>query len=437
MRSIGRIKEEQSGNLFENLLKVKSWKISEKEVLNAYKTVKSNRGAGGVDGLNFEEFEKNRHNHLYELWNRMSSGSYYPKAVREKRIPKYDGTKRSLGIPTISDRVAQQVVKEVLEPRLESVFHQDSYGYRSGKSAHKAVQLTEQRCWRENWVIDMDIQGFFDNINHDLMLESVSFHINPLTEKWILLYIERWLKAPILREEGDLIYRDKGTPQGGVISPLLANLFLHYAFDKWMEVHYESVKFERYADDIIVHCKSKVLAKSLLKEIRNRLASCGLNLHPKKTNLVYCKQERNQKRKVKYDKSTFDFLGFEFKPRSNKLRDGRLCLGFKIGISKGSQKRIAEVIKKLKIHRATGFELEEIANFLAPKLRGWINYFGKFNLVSLSRVMQLLNERLVRWARGKYKRFRNNKEKARKYLIEIAEQFPNLFIHWQYGFTPR
>lgn len=437
MISTGRIKEEQSGELFENLLKCKSWQISQNQVLAAYKAVKSKRGAGGVDGLNLEEFDQNYQNHLYELWNRMSSGSYFPNAVRQKLIPKYDGTKRSLGIPTIGDRVAQQVVKDVLEPRLEAIFHPNSYGYRSGKSGHDAVRLAEQRCWAENWVIDMDIQGFFDNISHELMLEAVSYHINPLTEKWILLYIERWLKAPIQREEGNLDYRDKGTPQGGVISPLLANLFLHYAFDKWMEVHYKDVKFERYADDIIVHCKSKVLAKSLLEEIGERLEVCGLNLHPKKTNLVYCKQSRNKKRNVKYRKRTFDFLGFEFKPRSNQLKDGRRCLGFRVGISKGSQKRIAEVIKKLKIHRATGFELEEIANFLAPKLRGWINYFGRFNMSSLSKVMQLLNERLVRWARGKYKRFRKSKEKARAYLIEISEQFPNLFIHWQYGFTPR
>lgn len=437
MTSIGRIKTKQSSELFTELSTCKSWEISQKQVLNAYQSVKSNKGTGGVDGVNFEEFDEFRLDNLYVLWNRMSSGSYYPKAVREKRIPKYDGTKRSLGIPTITDRVGQQVVKDVLEERLEAIFHPDSYGYRSGKNAHEAVKLAEQRCWASNWVIDMDIQGFFDNINHELLLEAVSFHINPLTENWIYLYIERWLKAPILTEEGELIYREKGTPQGGVISPLLANLFLHYSFDKWMEVHHEGIKFERYADDIIVHCKSKSESKSLLKEIGSRLELCGLRLHPKKTNLVYCKQASNQNKKVKYGKRTFDFLGFEFKPRSNRLQDGNLCLGFRVGISKGSQKRITEVIKKLKIHRATGFELQEIANFIAPKLRGWINYFGKFNMSSLSQVMQRLNERLVRWAMGKYKRFRRNKEKARAYIIQIAEQFPNLFIHWQYGFTPR
>ena len=437
MTSIGKIKTRQSSELFTDLSKCKSWQISHEQVLAAYKAVKRNKGAGGVDGINLEEFDQFRQGHLYELWNRMSSGSYFPKAVRQKGIPKYDGTKRNLGIPTIRDRVGQQVVKDVLEGRLESIFHQDSYGYRSGKSAHQAIELTEQRCWAENWVLDMDIKGFFDNINHELLLEAVSFHINPLTEKWILLYIERWLKAPILTELGDLIYPEKGTPQGGVISPILANLFLHYAFDKWMEVHNEGVKFERYADDIIVHCNSKAKGKELLKSIRNRLATCGLELHPKKTKLVYCKQTGNQNRKVKYETVTFDFLGFQFKPRSNKLKNGKLCIGFRLGISQGSQKRIAEVIRRLKIHRATGFELGEIANFLAPKLRGWINYFGKFNLVSLSGVMQLLNDRLVRWVANKYKRFRKNKEKARKYLVQISEQFPNLFIHWQYGFTPR
>jgi len=283
--SIGRIRTKQSRELFTDFtepLKVKSWQISREQVLDAYKKVKSNKGAGGVDGLNLEEFEQDYENHLYSLWNRMSSGSYHPKAVRQKLIPKYDGTKRSLGIPTIKDRIAQQVVKDVLEPRLEAIFHPNSYGYRHGKSGHDAVRLAEQRCWEQSWVIDMDIKGFFDNISHKLMLEAVSFHINPLTEKWILLYIERWLKAPIFTEDEDLICTSKGTPQGGVISPLLANLFLHYAFDKWMEVHHQSIKFERYADDIIVHCKTKAEARKLLNQIRERIKLCGLSLHPKK-----------------------------------------------------------------------------------------------------------------------------------------------------------
>ena len=279
----------------------------------------------------------------------------------------------------------------------------------------------------------MDIKGFFDNIDHDLLMKAVKHHVNDKDEKWMLLYIERWLKAPIQTEEGELVYPTKGTPQGGVISPVLANLFLHYVFDKWMDIHHKDVPFERYADDVIVHCKNEKQARYLLKTIRQRMEDCQLQLHPAKTKLVYCKQSN---RRGKFPEVSFDFLGYQFKPRRTKTKDGRFRLGFTAAISRKSQKRITETVRKLKIHRATGYELTEIAELLAPKLRGWITYYGKYSLWELDGILQRVNDRLVRWVMGKYKRFRRRKQEAREYLRGIAQDFPNLFVHWKYGFTP-
>jgi len=264
--------------------KIKPFSISKKVVWEAYKQVKSNKGAAGVDDESIEDFEENVEDNLYKIWNRMSSGSYFPPPVRVVEIPKSDGKKRKLGIPTVSDRIAQMVVKIYLEPELEPCFHPDSYGYRPGKSAIQAVGVTRQRCWRYDWIVDLDIKGFFDNLGHKWLMKLLRKHTD---REWIHLYVERWLKAPAQSRDGTLSNRNIGTPQGGVISPLLANLFLHYAFDEWMQRNYSSILFERYADDIVVHCRSEKQARWIKAMIEKRLVQFGLELHPEKTKIVY------------------------------------------------------------------------------------------------------------------------------------------------------
>ena len=404
--------------------------ITQLQVLAAWRKVKAAGGSGGVDGKSLTDVESNLRNELYKLWNRMTSGSYFPKAVKAAIIPKEGGGGRCLGIPTILDRVAQQVVKDMLEPEMEKVFHSDSYGYRPDKNAHQAVLRCNQRCSEWAWVIDMDIKGFFDNIDHTLMLKALQKHTEA---KWVVMYIERWLTSPMQMPDGNLQERRSGTPQGGVISPLLANLFLHYAFDKWMEAKMPDIGFERYADDIVVHCRSEEEAEYVKKEIGSRLNACLLQLHDQKTKIVYCKK---QNRPLKYPEVVFSFLGFEFKPRKVKVREGKYTLGFGPAISKKAQKRIAQYFRKIKLHRAVTQELADIATQLAPRLRGWINYFGKFRPWSMWRIFRVLNNRLVKWIKNKYKRFKDNTLLARKKLQEIARDFPNLFIHWQYGFLP-
>ena len=266
--------------------RTKPFPITKRQVWEAWKKVKANQGGAGVDGQTIASFAAEVGNNLYKLWNRMTSGSYHPSAVRRVEIPKADGGVRPLGIPTVADRIAQMVVKEVLEPELEKHFHPDSYGYRPGKSAHQALAQTRKRCWRSDWVLDLDIQSFFDSIPHDLLLRAVKRHTQ---EKWVLLYIERWLTAPVKMPDGMREDRDRGTPQGGVVSPILANLFLHYVFDQWMGRFYPDIPFERYADDIVCHCRTQRQAHHLRDALARRFADCGLRLHPEKTRLVYCR----------------------------------------------------------------------------------------------------------------------------------------------------
>ena len=281
----------------------KPYDIPKRLVWEAYQRVRANRGAAGVDGVSLAAFEKDLKGNLYKVWNRMSSGSYHPPPVRLVEIPKDNGSTRPLGIPTIADRVAQTVVKMVLEPLVEPQFHRDSYGYRPGRSALDAVGRARQRCWDTDWVIDLDIRAFFDSIPHDLVERAVAYHTDVA---WVRLYIGRWLRAPVERPDGTLMERIKGTPQGGVVSPLLANLFLHYAFDLWMQRNYPGIRWERYADDAIVHCRSEVEARSVLEAIRSRFAECGLELHAEKTKIVYCKDDD---RRGKHEHIKFDFLG--------------------------------------------------------------------------------------------------------------------------------
>jgi len=352
----------------EPLTKTKPFGISKQVVWESYRRVKANRGAAGVDGQSIRDFEVNLKDNLYKIWNRMSSGSYFPPPVRTVDIPKSDGRSRRLGIPAVSDRVAQMVVKMYLEPTVEPMFHRDSYGYISGKSALDAVGTVRKRCWWYDWVIDIDIQGFFDTIDHRLMLHAVRKHTN---SKWMLLYIERWLKAPAQLEDGSLIEREQGTPQGGVISPLLANIFLHHVFDEWMRVNHPNVLFARYADDIIVHCHTEAQAQGMLRTIERRLARCKLKLHPHKTKIVYCK---DYKRPENYKHESFDFLGYGFRPRLCKGRTH--FLGFTPAVSKSAIKAMSATIRGWKLHLWSSSSLEDIAKRINPVIRGWLNYMA-------------------------------------------------------------
>ena len=405
--------------------------VSKEQVWLAYKKVRSNHGSAGIDQISMDEYDANRSKYLYKLWNRMASGSYFPPPVKEVEIPKKDGKIRKLGIPTISDRVAQMVVKDYLEIRFEKIFSPHSYGYRPGKNAHQALEAVRENCRMINWVIDLDIKGFFDNIDHNKLMLAVEKHVS---EKWCLIYIKRWLTMPVQTKTGELVQKQgKGTPQGGVISPLLANLFLHYAMDKWLEQTHSTVRYVRYADDAILHCKSKVQADYVMRNLRKRMHDCGLELHPEKTRLVYCKDHRRQ---AKHENVKFDFLGYTFQPRTTlSKKTGKLFLGFDCAISTSSKKRLADKMKELDIEHLTHNSIVGVAQYLEPYIRGWVNYYGKFRLWSLNPVFQLLRRRLVMWARKRYKRYKTSLNRAYDWLKRVKEQFPGLFYHWRLGFS--
>lgn len=410
--------------------KAKPFCISKYDVWEAYKRVKANKGAAGVDGESLADFEEDLKNNLYKIWNRMSSGCYFPPPVRAVDIDKKDGGLRRLGIPSVSDRIAQMVVKMYFEPDVEPYFHPDSYAYRPKKSAIQAVEVARQRCWRYDWVLDLDIKGFFDNIDHELLMRAVRKHTDC---KWVLLYIERWLKAPMQLPDNRLIDREKGTPQGGVVSPLLANLFLHYAFDEWMRRSFKHIPFERFADDIVVHCRTERHARWIRSEIERRMAQCCLELHPDKTKIVYCKDDD---RKGSYPNESFDFLGFTFRPRRSKNRWGKLFINFSPGVSNLAAKEMRQHLRKWKLQLRSDKCLEDLARMLNPTLQGWINYYGSFYKSALYPVFIHLNRTLARWATRKYKRLRGHARRATHWLGRIARKEPRLFAHWKWGLRP-
>ncbi|GMT41580.1 MAG: group II intron reverse transcriptase/maturase [bacterium] len=399
--------------------------ISKRQVWEAFKRVKANKGASGVDGQTIGAFEENLKGNLYKLWNRLASGSYFPPPVLRVEIPKGDGGMRPLGIPTVSDRVAQMVVKQYLEPELEKHFHPDSYGYRPGKSALDAVGMARKRCWKNDWVIDLDIKGFFDNIDHELMMRAVRTHTE---EKWVLLYIDRWLKAPIERQDGTQELPQKGTPQGGVVSPLLANLFLHYAFDKWMAREHPDIPFERYADDGVCHCKSEAQADKLKQELGVRMKEVGLELHPEKTKIVYCKDDD---RRADYSRISFDFLGYTFRPRRSKNRFGKHFINFTPAISNKAAKAIRQTLRSWNWPLRSEKALEDLARMFNPIMRGWINYYNRYYKSALYPTLKSLERCLVMWATRKYKRLRHHRRRAAHWLNRIARKQPNLFAHWR------
>lgn len=409
----------------------KPYDIPKQLVWEAYQRVRANRGAAGVDGETLAAFEKDLKGNLYKVWNRMSSGSYFPPPVRLVEIPKDSGGTRPLGIPTVADRVAQTVAKMVLEPLVEPVFHEDSYGYRPGRSALDAVGTARQRCWKADWVIDLDIRAFFDSLPHDLVERAVAHHTE---SPWVRLYIARWLRAPVQRPDGTLEDRTKGTPQGGVISPLLANLFLHYAFDAWMRRTFPGVQFERYADDALVHCMTEGQARSVLEAIRGRLAQCGLELHPMKTRIVYCKDDD---RPGEHEHVKFDFLGYSFQPRRAKNRWGRYFVSFLPAISTKSAKAIRKTIREWRMASTRNNQrLEDLARLVNPVVRGWMNYYGRFYRSKCVQVLRHLNEALAVWARRKYKRLRRRERASMHWLGRIAQRDPKLFVLWQLGVQP-
>ena len=401
----------------------KSYDIPKGLIYSAYLRVKANKGSAGIDGQTLYDFEQNLENNLYKLWNRMSSGCYFPQAVKRVDIPKADGGIRPLGIPTVADRIAQMAVKMQIEPELEQHFHPDSYGYRPDKSAHQAVAMVRKRCWQRAWVLDMDIKGFFDAIDHELLLKAVDKHI---VENWQRLYIRRWLQAPVQHPDGSIEQKTQGTPQGGVISPLLANLFLHYAFDIWVEKHYSNVQFERYADDIVCHCKTQQEAEQLQKILTERFNQCGLMLHPKKTKIVYCKSWKHQE---KYEEVSFDFLGFTFKPRLTKMRTGQLLVCFLLAISQKAGKRIRDAINAWSWSAWIQKEIKDIIRYSHSKLRGWMAYYEKFGQGRIKHILFHFDQKLSRWAERKYKSLKS-KAQAIKRLNAFKQRNPKLLAHW-------
>jgi len=410
----------------------KAFDISKTLVWEAYLKVKSNKGAAGVDRQSLADFAQDEKKNLYKIWNRMSSGSYFPPPVRAVEIPKAGGGVRVLGVPTVADRIAQTVVAMTLEPSAEQVFHQDSYGYRPARSALDAVAMCRKRCWQSQWVIDIDIQGFFDNVPHDPILRAVGRHTD---KPWVLLYVQRWLTAPVQQQNGTLVARERGTPQGSSISPLLSNLFMHYAFDDWLARMQPLVRFERYCDDVIVHCVSEKQALYIKKSIAERFARLGLSLHPQKTKIVHCVQDQRT-RNPDYGVE-FTFLGYTFRPRYARTRDGRWKAGFLPAVSKAAKKSMAAVIRGWRLGRRTDLSFREVAAMINRIVAGWINYYGRFyKSLLISFLANRINPHLVRWAMRKFKHLHRWPAKARRRIAQIAATYPGMFIHWRHGALP-
>ncbi len=405
----------------------KSFSISKQLVWEAYKRVKANKGAPGVDERSLAEFETDLKNNLYMIWNRLSSGTYFPPPVRAVEIPKPQGGVRVLGVPTVGDRIAQTVAAMTLEPRVEQIFHPDSYGYRLGRSAHQALEVCRKRCWEKAWVLDLDIRAFFDCLDHDLIVKAVTANITT-EQRWVLLYVKRWLNAPLQHPDGTVQHRDRGTPQGSAVSPVLANLVLHYAFDMFLVREFPAVTFERYADDAVVHCATERQARQVWAALGARLSVLGLELHPDKTRIVYC---RDNRRCGDYPDTSFTFLGYTFQTRGAKSRNGQLVVGFLPAVSAVALANMSGQVRRWRLHRWTTRSLDELADWINPVVRGWMQYYGRFARSKLNPLLQRINTYLMRWAGQKYKRLRSYK-RFRAWWFGIIDREPELFAHWKW-----
>ena len=404
----------------------KPFTIPKELIMQAYKQVKVNAGCAGIDQQTIAEFEKNLRSNLYKLWNRMSSGCYFPQSVKMVKIAKKDGGERILGVPSVIDRIAETAAKLILEPELEKHFHPDSYGYRPNKSAIDAIAVTRKRCWYYDWVIEFDIKALFDTIPWDLLEKSIEHHTD---NKWVKLYIKRWLQSPMKDMQGNVTEKVKGTSQGSPISPLLSNLFMHYAFDMWMSRNFPNNPWARFADDAVLHCKTEEEAKLILVELDKRFRSCGIELHPDKTQIIYCK---DGKRRARYKTRKFDFLGYTFRSRLVKnSRDGSLFASFTPAVSTKALKAMCQKIRSSNIRNRTELNIQDIAKMFNPILRGWIEYYGHYNKDCMSSLYWRFNRTLIMWARRKYKKLRKHKIRAAKFVQKISKQNPSLFVHWK------
>lgn len=403
----------------------KPFAVSGYEVWRAWEQVRDNKGAPGVDGQSIAAFEERLEGNLYKVWNRMSAGSYMPPPVRAVEIPKPGGGTRTLGVPTIADRVAQTVAAHRIGVVTEGFFHRDSYGYRPGRGAHDALAVARKRCWNYNWALEFDIRKFFDSVPHDLVVKSVErLNLPP----WVLLYVRRWLAAPVVMPDGEARPRDRGTPQGSGVSPVLANLFLHWAFDAWMDREFPDCPFERYADDGLVHCKSQARARQVLAALEQRMRDVGLELHPGKTRIVYCKDSA---RRQSWDGPvSFDFLGYAFRPRDTLGKNGRFT-GFDLAASLKAVKRMSEAVTGWHLRRHANLTWEQLTDWIGPVIRGWMAYYGRFRHSELHPLLARINRRVQQWIRAKYRRLRAYRAMKRAW-DRITAQMPGLLPHWRW-----